>query len=193
MTEEVSFRDLIRRVRAGDGQAAEELVRRYEPAVRRAVRARLTNPHLRRLIDSVDICQSVLASFFLRAASGQYELEQPDQLLRLLVSMARNKVVKQAHKQQAARRDYRRLEESGPPHGEFVDRAASPSQTVADRELLEKFRGRLSDEERRLADLRALGHPWAEIAAEFGGSPDALRMQLHRAIDRVWHELGLET
>jgi hypothetical protein len=36
MSEAVPFDELIRLVRAGDEQAARELVRRYEPAIRRA-------------------------------------------------------------------------------------------------------------------------------------------------------------
>ena len=55
------FADLLARVRAGD-PAATELVRRYEPAVR----ANLVDPNLRRHFDSLDICQSVLGSFFVR-------------------------------------------------------------------------------------------------------------------------------
>jgi hypothetical protein len=63
---------------------------------------------------------------------------------------------------------------------------------VAARDLLQEFRKRLSEEERALADQRARGREWAEIAAERGGSPEALRKQLARALDRVAQELGLE-
>src|SRR5689334_8009854 len=71
---ETPFRKLIRRVRAGDQDAATELVRQYEPAIRRVVRVRLTDTRLRAALDSMDVCQSVLATFFVRAALGQYEL-----------------------------------------------------------------------------------------------------------------------
>ena len=81
------------RVRAGDEQAATELVRSYEPAIRRAARVRMTDVRLRRVLDSMDICQSVMASFFVRAASGLYDLETPEQLLRLLATMARNTII----------------------------------------------------------------------------------------------------
>jgi RNA polymerase sigma-70 factor (ECF subfamily) len=96
MSEETSFRDLIDRVRARDEQAAAELVRLYEPTIRMAIRVRLSDPALRRLFDSMDICQSVLANFFVRAASGQFELAPPDQLVKLLVTMARNKLTNYA-------------------------------------------------------------------------------------------------
>src|SRR5438093_23624 len=41
MSEDLSFPELVRRVRAGDEDAAAELVRRYEPAIRRSIRLRL--------------------------------------------------------------------------------------------------------------------------------------------------------
>src|SRR5260370_4819279 len=84
--DETSFFEFIKRVRAGDEQAATELVRQYETEIRREVRLRLRDGRLRRGFDSVDICQSVLASFFVRAALGQYELEEPQQLIKLLVT-----------------------------------------------------------------------------------------------------------
>ena len=78
MAETTTFEELIRRVRAWDQDAATELVRRYEPAIRRAVRFRLADARLGGLFDSMDICQSVLGSFFVRAAWGQYDLETPE-------------------------------------------------------------------------------------------------------------------
>jgi hypothetical protein len=45
---EEDFENLMRRVRKGDAEAATELVRQFESAVRVAVRVRLTEPALRR-------------------------------------------------------------------------------------------------------------------------------------------------
>jgi RNA polymerase sigma factor (sigma-70 family) len=192
MAETTSFAEFVRRIRAGDAQAAEELVRQYETMIRREVRMRLTDPQLRHLVDTMDICQSVLASFFVRAASGQYDLDDPRQLTGLLVVMARNKVARQARKQRADRRDHRRNVQGGAEGWDFADPDPSPSRVVAGRELLGEFRARLTDEERRLADLRAQGREWAEIAAELGGTAQARRKQLARAADRVARELGME-
>ena len=72
MAEDASFIDLVRRVRLGDQDAAADMVRRYESAIRYTVRFRL-DPRLRSTLDSMDICQSVMGSFFYRAALGQYE------------------------------------------------------------------------------------------------------------------------
>ncbi len=188
MSEENPFQDLIRRVRAGEQEAATELVRRYEGHIRRAVRVRL-DPRLGRLFDSMDVCQSVLASFFVRAALGQYELDTPEQLLKLLATMARNKLTNQANRQRAGRRDYRRVTASSDEEG---GREATPSIQVANRELLVEARRRLTEDERRILDRRDEGREWTEIAAELGGNPEALRKKLARAIDRVAQELGLD-
>src|SRR5947207_6011539 len=100
----MSFLDLVRRVRAGDESASAALVRRYEPAIRIAIHGRLTDPGVRRVLDSMDICQSVLGNFFVRATAGEFELESPKQLINLLITMARNRLTDHALRQQAARR-----------------------------------------------------------------------------------------
>jgi RNA polymerase sigma-70 factor (ECF subfamily) len=189
-SEGTAFPDFIRRIRAGDDQAARELLERYEPVIRCEVRLRLRDPRLYSRFDWTDICQSVMASFFLRAASGEYDLQQPEQLLRLLVVMTRHKLANQVRRHRAGMRDCRRLEGGDPA---YLDRrsasAPSPSRLVAGRELLAEFRRRLSEEERLLADLRADGCEWTEIAARLGGTAEARRKQLARAIDRVERQL----
>jgi RNA polymerase sigma-70 factor (ECF subfamily) len=187
-----SFADFLQRIRAGDAQAATELVRQYESTVRLEVRMRLRSQRLRRVIDSMDICQSVLASFFVRAAAGQFDLEEPKQLVKLLVGIARNKVAFQARKEQAQRRDNRRVEAVDLNDLAVAASGPSPSELVAGAELLQVFRQRLSPEERQLADLRARDLDWAEIAAEVGGTAAARRMQFARAMDRVAQQMGLE-
>jgi RNA polymerase sigma-70 factor (ECF subfamily) len=190
MCENAVFADFIRRIRDGDNQAARELLQLYEPVIRREVRLRLRDMRLASRFDWTDICQSVMTSFFVRVAAGQYDLEQPDQLLRLLVVMTRHKLSQQVRRHRADRRDYRRLESHDPAYLEARSAAVpSPSRLVAGRELLEEFRRRLSEEERLLADLRGQGCDWAEIAARLGGSAEACRKQLARAIDRVEQQL----
>jgi RNA polymerase sigma-70 factor (ECF subfamily) len=192
MPEPDTFQDLVRRIRAGENDAAEELVRRYGPTIRRIARVRLADTRLQRLFDSADVCQSVFASFFVRTALGEFDLSTPEQLLNLLLAMAQRKVADRAREARAARRDYRRTREASNPE-KWAAPGATPSEEVAMKELVDEFRKRLSGDERLLAEQRAAGRPWAEIAAERGGSAEALRKELSRAIDRVALELGLET
>ena len=60
------------------------------------------------------------------------------------------------------------------------------------RDLLQEVQRRLSAEERRLLELRNQGCDWAAIASELGGSSEALRRRLSRALDRVAEQLGLD-
>jgi RNA polymerase sigma-70 factor (ECF subfamily) len=184
MSEDLSFHDLIDRVRARDAPAAEELVRRYEPCIRLVVRRRLAAAGLRRVLDSMDICQSVLGSFFVRVALGWGELDTPEQLRRLLVTMALNKLRNHARKRQPVQGLSGRHEPVAPD--------ANPSQIVAHQELLHEVRRRLSPEEREMAEQRSAGRSWAELAGERGEHPDALSRRYRRALLRVLRELGQE-
>jgi len=188
MTEEQPFRDLIRQVRSGDEQAAADLVRRYEPAIRRAVRVRLRGNRLRRQLDSMDICQSILLNFFVRVAAGQFELDTPDQLLRLLATMARNKLINHA----VHLRGEHRVTADLPEGQQVAAPDPSPSRDLAAQELLQETLRRLAPDERRLLELRQQGREWAEVATVVGGTPEALRKQLARAVERVGRQLGLD-
>jgi RNA polymerase sigma-70 factor (ECF subfamily) len=192
MADDPSFRTLLLQARAGDPAAATELVRRNEPTIRRAVRLRLGDGHLRRVLDSLDICQSILAQFFFRMKSGEYDLEQPELLLALLVTMARNKVISQARKFQAGRRDQRRDQAGQPPEDTFVSADPSPSRQVELQELVEKAQGLLRPEEQALWDLRSAGLGWDEIAQRLGSNAAAVRKQWSLALDRIGQELGID-
>src|ERR1043166_2020734 len=142
MSAELSFKELIERVRHGDEPAADELLRRYEPALRRVIQVRLFDARVRRVHDADDICQSVLASFFVRLAVGQYEFDAPEDLIKLLGSMARNKIIDKG----------RRADREGQvdPRIPMTDVSetvnsgeATPSQNVAIKELVFEARRRL--------------------------------------------------
>jgi RNA polymerase sigma factor (sigma-70 family) len=184
------FRSLLRQVRTGDEEAAACLVRQYEPALRRYVRIHLTDGRLRQLVDATDICQSVLGSFFQRVRAGQFELEKPEHLLKLLASMARNRLVDHIRSQRAARRDPR-----GPVAGTDalcdVEDRVTPSRIAAGRELLQKVQESLDSEERALLQRRLQGEKWAAISAALGGTTEATRKRLERALRRVEARLEL--
>ena len=189
------YTDFIRRIRPGDERAAEELIRRYEPEIRLEIRTllRLRDPRLRRVFDSMDICQSVMASFFLRAAVGDFDLDEPSQLVRLLVGMARNRLAEQRPVPPAAspRRPPDRRERPGgmddPGGVGEPERGDLPAGAARD------VPRRLTGEEQQVAELRSQGHDWAAVARELGGTAEGRRKQLARAVARVGQELGLDT
>lgn len=190
MPENAEFSTLMDRVRRGDANAAEELVRQYESQLRVIARVRLRDPRLRRTLDTMDICQSVLANFFVRATAGQFDLDSPEQLVKLLGQMVRNKVTDQARRETAERRDVGRLSETSSSEQAAVRDTAS--QIVSAQELASLFNKQLSANEQELIRLRRAGHTWDELAIQFGGSPEALRKRLGRAIDDAARAVGLE-
>jgi len=190
--ETAEFRELLGRARGGDQPAAEALIRRYESEIRREVHLRMTDPRLRRLLDSMDICQSVMASFFIRLWAGQYQIEHPTQLLRLLLSMTKHKLVDQARYWTAARRDLHREISRDAAEGNLLTPAACPSDTVEAADLIEKVNSHLSRDEQNLVKLRQDGHDWKEVGRQCELTPDAARMRYNRALDRVMRDLGLE-
>ncbi|MBX9652806.1 sigma-70 family RNA polymerase sigma factor [bacterium] len=184
------FEAMVARLHGGDPSAAEEIVRHYEPFVRRAVRMSLQHSSLRRTLDSMDLCQSVFAAFFYQVATGATEVVGPDHLVKLLTTIARRKLA------QAMRKDYRRrrqLQAVMPPAGSFslIDPAPTPSKILSSKDLAHRIRALLSDEERELAGMRSSGASWAKIAERTGGSALSCRVQLFRAIRRVLGELGM--
>jgi RNA polymerase sigma factor (sigma-70 family) len=187
-SQKASFDEFIRRIRAGDAEAAVELVRRYEALIRREIRLHMRDRRLNRVFESRDVCQAVLGSFFARAALGQYDLETPENLVKLLMAMARNKLATAARRQG---RDGHRTIEDSEAIRQFADPAAAPTDVLAERELLERFHAALSAEEAVLADLRTQGIAWDEIARQVGGTAGACRMQLARAIERASRQIGL--
>ena len=128
----------------------------------------------------MDICQSVFAIFFVRVAAGEYDLKEPDDLIKLLLTMTRNKLAEKMRHQHRLRRDSRRT---------VGGRDPTPSSVIAGKE---QARRRLSEEECQLVELRGQGLSWEEVAASVGGTAGARRNQLARALDRIAQELRLD-
>lgn len=186
------FLDLVQRLYDGDSIAAEQIVREHEPEIRRIIRARLRDPRLRRVLDSVDICQSVFGKFFVQARLGRFELNSSQDLVRLLTRMATNKIVDK-HRSEASQRrlvDQKRDETEHAPDGENSTEH-SPSDQVFYDELWNLAKGKLTEKEHAISNLRNKGMTWLEISRELGESPQALRKRFDRACERLSKELGL--
>ncbi|TWT39196.1 RNA polymerase sigma factor [Blastopirellula retiformator] len=192
MTQEsIDIAELIRQIRSGQPAAAEQLFRYCEPEIRAEIRYRLRSTAVRRVVDSQDICQSVMFSFFLRIGAGQYEIEQPQELLRLLLKIARNKTHDAYRFQLADRRDVRRVRSLD--DAKELEERQGQENVIADKmemsELLEELERKLSTQEFEIASLRRQGYRWDEIGAKLGDSPETLRKRFHRAIEKIGRTL----
>lgn len=181
---------LLVRVRHGDEEAAAEIVCHFEPEVRRFIRFRLNHSSLRRVIESLDIWQSVLANFFVRVSRGEIGIHDPRRLQAFLMAMARNRLLDQVRMHQAEKRDARRTTSDQGRMISLADRGGSPSELLMADEVLSAVREQLDPEDLRLIEERLGGREWKSLAEEFGSTPEAIRKRMSRVLDSAAKSLG---
>src|SRR5690348_9921682 len=104
--DEATDRSLLRRFKAGSDEAATQLYLRYARRLYQLARAQCP-ADLAQRVDAEDIVQSVFSSFFRRARQGYYEVPDGEELWKLLLVIALNKIRSQGNFHRAARRDVR--------------------------------------------------------------------------------------
>jgi DNA-directed RNA polymerase specialized sigma24 family protein len=192
---EPSLFDLVVRMRRGDSAAVQSFLEIYQDAIEREVRFALLDRRLRRVISESDVKQSVMMRFVVGLWSGKYEFDDPRQIAGLLKAIVRSRVADLARHWHAEKRDLRKNTPlSDPAVVAAVGREPTPSEIVANAELIEAIRGRLNDEEREILHLRQEGHSWHALAAQIGSgrTPEALRKRYERSLARVSRELGID-
>lgn len=190
MSDLKSFTELLARVRRRDDDATRRLFHLCEPELRRIVRVRLRS--VRRDQECSDLLQSVFCNFYVRVTAGQFEIASMDDLIRLLATMAWNRLRDWVRHDQTQRRGRgdpgQRLGLEQIPTGE-----PTPVDLAVARELQATIMARLPEAERDIVEQRLQGQTWAELAHRRGELPDAVRKRFGRALDVVAGHLGLET
>jgi RNA polymerase sigma-70 factor (ECF subfamily) len=161
--ERVSDRSLLRRVQGGQPDASMQLYLRYAERLHALVMAQ-SSPDLARRIDAEDIVQSVFRTFFRRAAHGHYTIPDGEDLWKLLLVIALNKVRAMGAYHRAAKRDMRQT-----VSGEAFDRAME-SERGGDESALSVLKMVIDDlldgmpaANRQVIELRIEGYDVAEI------------------------------
>lgn len=163
----------------------------YGPYVRRSLRIRLRRTYLQAAADSADLCQSVMASFLLRLAAGQFELANEADMRRLLATIANKKFLMFRRYELAAKRD-RRLNRTL-SHDPASKNAWPPSESLGVLQNIDaKLRQLLTNDEFALFELRRQGASWNEIATQRQVDSAALRKRYSRALTRVALHLGID-
>jgi len=162
-----TFRQLMEDVRGGSQEAAWELVRQYGPHVHRFVRRSL-NHRLRSKFDSLDFVQVVWASLF-RVPDKLLSLERPEELIALLATLAKHKVLNEARRRlQSIKYNVAReipLENSrGGGEIESPARVPSPSAIAIAKEQWERLLSVQNEKVRSIVRLRLQGNSFVEIA-----------------------------
>jgi RNA polymerase sigma-70 factor (ECF subfamily) len=171
---------LLGRLRGGSSEAATQLYLRYANRLRALARSQCS-PNLARQVDAEDIVQSVFGSFFRGASQGYYEVPAGEELWKLFLVIALNKIRAKAVYHRAAKRDAGRtvggdlLDQEAFPAAESDSAACAFLQLVIDEAL-----GRLPEVSRRMVRLRIEGHEVADIATRTQRSK--------RSVERVLQE-----
>jgi RNA polymerase sigma-70 factor (ECF subfamily) len=158
----------VLRLRAGSEDAATQIYLRYAERLAALARAHCS-PDLRQRLEADDIVQEVFAIFFRRVKSGRYDVPAGQELWRLLLVIALNKIRAQGNYHRAARRDVRltagqQVLEKGGLCGADTEPTLLLELTI--NEALQS----LPPELREVILLRIEGYEVAEIAARVGRS-----------------------
>ena len=158
------FQELMAGVREGSEDAARKVVEQYEPMLRRALR-RVFPQELRSKLDSLDLVQGVLGSFFRRRGRLD-DIRTPEQLAAFLAGMGRNKILREERHYRTGKRQVGRESPlADMPGGEsnLPDREPSHVEMLM---LMEKWDAVLksrSQRDRRIVQLRTEGLTWEAI------------------------------
>ncbi|HEV3164699.1 MAG TPA: sigma-70 family RNA polymerase sigma factor [Isosphaeraceae bacterium] len=181
------LREFLARIRAGDEEAARELLIRYEAQVRLVVRRQLPKL-LRSRFDSLDFLQSVWGSFFRRMRSSTSEFEDPQYLVAFLARSARNKVIDEYRRAVSQKHDMHREEPiwgKGPKPRELAADTDSPSELAQAHEALLRLQDLLPEDRRIILEMKAEGLSSPEIGQRLGIS--------ERTVRRVIEDLRRQT
>lgn len=171
---------LLERFRAGEDRAADELFERYFERLTLLARS-LLSARLMRRIDPEDVVLSAYRSFFIAARDGRFVLGRGGDLWRLLASITRHKLLRQARHQSALRRAVDR-EVALDPAADATLPARTPEPTpdeaAALADELEWVFAQLPPFGRTVLELRLQGAELAAIAAETARSERTVRRTL---------------
>jgi RNA polymerase sigma-70 factor (ECF subfamily) len=176
-------RTLMNLWRGGDQAAAQQLFDRYVNRLLGVAKRRISQ-RLSGRIDAEDVVQSVFRTFFVRARDGQFSVEDPDDVCKLLARITVHKVLRQVEHHTAAKRDAgaetSHGEDSQQRMAEVLDREPSPEAANLFVDQLEKLLAQLKPEEQQILEMRMQGHGTEEIAAKLKTYDRKIRRVMER-------------
>ena len=158
--------ELLARFHSGEESAAEQIFHRYAERLVLLARSRLSS-RLAGKTDPEDVALSAWRSFFVGAKQGQFTLNAPGDLWRLLVSITLHKLYRQARHHAAARRSIGReqsLHQTAEELLSFANQDPSAEEALALAEEVEAIMAKLDVAGRRVLELRLQGEQIAAIA-----------------------------
>ncbi len=185
---------LIAGLRAGESRAVRQFCDAYGPALQRMAERRMAQA-LRRRTEPEDVLQSVYRTFFRRAADGQFQLDDANDLWRLMCAITLTKVREKARFHFRQRRGVdREVMMDATPDGaaQLGDSGPSPHEHAVLTEAMAQLLDGLAPQEQRVVDLKLQDVPNHEVAARLGCSERTVRRLLGRLRQRFRQVLDAE-
>jgi RNA polymerase sigma-70 factor (ECF subfamily) len=163
------FERAVAELSSGSEQAVWEFIQTYGPHIQRLVRRRL-HQSMRSKFDSIDFVQMVWASFFTDPLQIA-RFKTPNDLLRFLAAIARNKVLEESRRRTKFQKynvnRERPLEQSELPESSR-HKFETPSQFAIAQETWETMIDHQSERNQTILEMRRNGATFIEIGATLG-------------------------
>lgn len=161
---------------------------RFGSQFRRRARTRLRQYGLTGQTESMDICNDVMVDLARRVHTQGLDAED---VLAYILRAIDNQVLDTFRTLARHCRDFRRNESTPIEEMRVPQQATTPSQVVLRREVVARIRTMLGERDAVAIDMMLENRDWNEIGQALGLQPDAARMRVRRALDRVRRDLGL--
>jgi RNA polymerase sigma-70 factor (ECF subfamily) len=185
----ISDHSLLRRLRHGQADAATELYVRYAERLNALAKSK-SSSELARRVSSEEIVQSVFGSFFRGAQQGYYEIPVGEELWKLFLVMALNKIRAKGSYHLAAKRDSRLTQGS-----EILETLAGSDHSTDQNALsvlemtIDETLAEMPQHCREMVTMRVEGYEVEEIARRTGRSKRTVERILQAIRQKLTHVL----
>ena len=175
---------LIARLQHGDRDAATALYLRYAQRIEKVARKNSAADLVARF-DAEDVVQSVFRTFFRRASRGDYQLPSGDELWKLLLVIALNKVRRLSLHHRAQMRDVGKtsdLSEDNIRHAKSIE----PAEGLAIlQDVVSQLLSELPESHRTMIRMRIDGASLEEVSTAVQRSRRTVERVLHQFRERL--------
>jgi RNA polymerase sigma factor (sigma-70 family) len=175
---------LLQRYQHGSQDAAAEIYGRYARRLRALIKAQCSAALARR-VEVEDIVQSVFGSFFRKASQAYYDVPAGEELWKLFLVLALNKVREKGVFHRAAKRDVRRTR-GGDCLEDLAKSALAQEDTTAFlRVVIDDALQQFPPQARQIVLLRIEGYQIGEIAEKTGRAKRTIERTLQTAREQL--------
>jgi len=189
MAQGLTFIDLMRRLEAGNQEAAAEVFQLYAHRLIALARKQL-DARFRAVLSGSDVAQEVLNSFFRRQAQDPYDVESESVLWGLLAEIALRKCGKwnrhfAARKRGGGRSLSLQIGDDDGAAWDVADSGPTPADAAVLAETVAELYQGLKENEHAICELRLQNYQVREIAARLNLTEETVSRKLRRIKDKL--------